>query len=171
MSRLIDKNSLALIMAALTDCYFGGTVSTSKQFPEFPWPPPKASTFTTLSDEYFRKSDEEIVLLRDVDNQLSKALEDAGYAEKSYYAVPDGFALASRLEQINPDGTPKPELERWTIKHRPLTKFSLSSYIRALFTSQPGYFRVIVFVIHLIHLFKKILNHHLKKLNPGYLKD
>jgi hypothetical protein len=147
MSKAFQLISLIFVLTGIIGCHFGGKKFTPIQFPEFPWPPQKASAFTTLSDEFFRNSDEGIVLLRDVDNRLSKALRYAGYAEKSYYAVPDGFALVSRLEQINPDGTPKLDLDRWTIDVRPLRKFSLSSYLRALFTSQPGYYRVIVFVV------------------------
>jgi hypothetical protein len=85
--------------------------------------------------------------LRDVDARLNEALGKAGYFEKSYYAVPGGFALVTRLEQMNPDGTPKPEPQRWAAEIGPLREFSLSAYLRALFTSNPGYFRVIAFIV------------------------
>ena len=78
---------------------------------------------------------------------LSKALDSAGYTEKSYYAVPGGFALATRLERINNDGTSTPEPSRWHIGKEPLSEFSISTYLKALFTAEPGYYRVIVFVI------------------------
>ncbi len=147
MSKSLQTISLTLLMVGLVGCYFGGRRLTPLQFPEFPWSPPKASALITLPDEYFQLPKERAALLSDIDNLLSSALRYAGYGEKSYYAVPDGFALVSRLEQINPDGTPKFDMDRWATKVKPLRKFSLESYLNALFTSQLGYFRVIVFVV------------------------
>ncbi|MGB2863641.1 MAG: hypothetical protein WBC05_09985, partial [Sedimentisphaerales bacterium] len=117
------------------------------EFPKFPWPPPQASAMANLPNEFFRIPDVNLVRLRDVDNRLSRALDIAGYVEKSYYAAPDGFALVARLEQINPDGTPKSGSDRWAVEVRPLHRFSLSGYLRALFKSDPGYFRIIVFIV------------------------
>ncbi|MFL6236429.1 MAG: hypothetical protein ACJ76N_25085 [Thermoanaerobaculia bacterium] len=78
---------------------------------------------------------------------MSNALDDAGYNEKSYYSVPDGFALVSRLEQIDADGTSKPLPARWAADVGPLQNFSLNRYLQALFTANPGFFRVLVFVV------------------------
>jgi hypothetical protein len=78
---------------------------------------------------------------------LSDALDDAGYNERSYYSVPDGFAIVSRLEQIEEDGTSKPLPNRWAVEIGPLQEFSLSRYLQVLFTADPGFFRVIVFVV------------------------
>ncbi len=147
MSKSLHTLCFIIIISCVVGCYLGGGILAPEQFPEFPWPPPLASAFTVMPDKYFRTSNERIVLLSEIDNRLSTALRYAGYAEKSYYAVPDGFALVSRLEQINPDGTPKLDIDRWAINVRPLRKFSLSSYLRALFTSEPGHFRVIVFIV------------------------
>jgi hypothetical protein len=138
--------SLILVATVLTGCALGGrTIAPS--FPEFPWPPPPASTQVTLSAETFRGSRESVVLLRDVDRRLSAALRQAGYEERSYHAVPDGFSLTVRLEQINSDGTPKRGIDRWAVDPGPLHEFSLSSYLSALLRSGPGLFRVIVFVV------------------------
>ena len=81
-----------------------------------------------------------------VNQRLTTALERNGYFESSYHSVPDGFALATQLEQIEPDGTPVQEPERWTLVN-PTRIFSLSDYIKALFLGSPGYYRVIVFVV------------------------
>jgi hypothetical protein len=71
----------------------------------------------------------------------------AGYVEKSYYGVPGGFALATRLEQIESDGASKPAAERWVVDApRPIT-FSLAEYLRALLTAAPGFYRVTVFIV------------------------
>ena len=88
-------------------------------------------------------------LFLDIDTVLHLALESNGYFESSYYAVPDGFALVTRLEQIELDGSSKPDPPRWSVDPF-ATKgdgFSVLAYVRALFTAAPGYYRVIVFVV------------------------
>lgn len=83
-----------------------------------------------------------------MDALLSEALEHAGYTEKSYWSVPRGFALATRLEQIDAAGKPKPPPARWSAEMPRLTGgFSLSAYLRALFTAEPGYYRIVVFIV------------------------
>jgi hypothetical protein len=85
--------------------------------------------------------------LGDVDQKLRAALERTGYFERTYLSVPDGFALVTRLEQINSDGTPKAGAARWAVDVDRLTTFSLQAYLKALFFAQPGYFRIIVFIV------------------------
>ena len=114
--------------------------------PEFPWPPPKASASATISRELLL-GDKEHPRLGDAVAALDLAFEKAGYAERSYYSVPDGFAMASRIEQINQDGTAKEPVDRWSLKISPMGKFSFSAYLTALFSARPGYYRVIVFVV------------------------
>ena len=83
-----------------------------------------------------------------VNYTLRLALDTAGYTEASYYTVPDGFALVTHLEQINPDGTPKkPDHVRWSTQLARVGQFTLSAYLKALFLANPGYYRVIVFVV------------------------
>jgi hypothetical protein len=83
--------------------------------------------------------------LKDVDAALSAAFAKCGYGEKSFYAVPDGFAMASRLEQINADGSFGPN--RWSLETAPLKNFSIESYLHALFQARAGHFRVVVFIV------------------------
>ena len=115
-------------------------------FIKFPWPPPQASATVILPPELLKDSLTEKVLLGDVDDVISRALQSSGYVEKSYFSVPDGFALVTRLEQINSDGTPKAE-ERWSTEVGPLRSFSLEEFFRALLLANPGFFRTTVFVI------------------------
>jgi len=138
---------ILLLVAGCAKKHPGTTRSAPDEFPAFPWPPPKASAMANLPNKFFRTSEEEIVHLQDVDSRLSDALDSAGYVEKSYYAVPDGFALVARLEQINTDGKPKSGSDRWAVEVGPVHEFSLSAYLRALFTGEPGYFRLIVFIV------------------------
>lgn len=110
------------------------------------WPPPLASANAEIPKELLVRPAERPRLL-DVANRLVAALDRAGYAERSYYAVPQGFALVSRMEQIEPDGKPWKGDGRWPVKAAPPPIFSLTSYLRALFSSPQGLYRVIVFVV------------------------
>jgi len=121
------------------------TKSIPFEFSEFPWPPPDPSASMDIT-VLMKGTQDEITLLKDVDKNLRRALEESGYIEKSYLAVPDGFALVTHLEQINRDGTPK-EPGRWSLEKEPLRSFSLGEYLRALFFADPGLFRIVVFVV------------------------
>jgi|GEM_PF-1034744 len=125
---------------------FDHTWRSSSPIPSFPWPPPKASAFTPV-DLDRATTDGHPAELKDLADRLENALAESGYGERSYYAVPDGFALVSRLEQINEDGTPKKAPDRWSMNFKPLSHFSLTAYFKALFTAAPGHFRIIVFVV------------------------
>ena len=85
--------------------------------------------------------------LGEVARHLEGALSGVGYGERSYYTVPGGFALATRLEQIPPDGTPAPDPQRWSTALPEQPVFSLGDYLRALFAAPQGDYRVIVFIV------------------------
>jgi hypothetical protein len=85
--------------------------------------------------------------LGDVARRLERALASVGYGERSYYTVPGGFALATRLEQITPDGTPKTDPQRWSTALPEQPVFSLGDYLHALFAAPQGDYRVIVFIV------------------------
>ena len=108
----------------------------------FPFPPPKASASQILPTLYF----ENAKTLGQLDDVLSEAIGTVGYTEKSYYYVPDGFALVTRLEQINTDASSKTPPDRWSANLLPLRRFSLVDYLNALFMGKKGTFRVFVFV-------------------------
>jgi hypothetical protein len=114
------------------------------QIPEFPFPPPMASAFDTIPRELLVAGKDQ-PKLKDVDAALSSAFAKCGYGEKSFYAVPDGFAMASRLEQINADGSFG--ANRWSLATAPIRSFSIESYLGALFRVRAGHFRVVVFVV------------------------
>jgi len=124
----------------------GVDVEEQEAVPEFPWPPPKASASATISRELLL-GDKEDPKLADAVSALDLAFQKTGYGERSYYSVPDGFAMASRIEQINQDGTAKGPADRWSLEVPPMRKFSFSAYLTALFRARPGYYRVIVFVV------------------------
>jgi tetratricopeptide (TPR) repeat protein len=121
-------------------------VGEQEALPQFPWPPPKASAEDTIPRELL-VGNVEHPLLATVAQAMESAFRQAGYGKKSYYSVPSGFAMASQIEQINEDGSPKESTDRWSLEMVPIRHFSLGSYLNALFRAQPGYYRVIVFVI------------------------
>ncbi len=116
----------------------------SSQLPAFPWPPPKASAEEVLPSSLFEAT--HVNTLGDIAGVLSAGLDQTGYVERSYYSVPYGFSLVTRLEQMYPDGRPKPPPGRFSVLPVPLTRFTLKDYLRALFKANPGYYRLIVFV-------------------------
>ena len=91
-------------------------------------------------------------VLGDAEAALNSAFEKCHYSEKKYYALRDdsgvrnGFALASSIERINPDGSTN-ENDRWLEDVPPMRKFSIADYVAALFRARPGRYRVIVFVL------------------------
>ncbi len=109
--------------------------------PQFPWPPPKASTSRVLPVWPLGAG---MRTLGDIDRKLTSALDAKGYTERSYYSVPGGFAMVTRLEQIYPDGRSKRPPDRFSVDLLPASNFT--DYIFALFHANPGYYRVIVFV-------------------------
>jgi hypothetical protein len=115
--------------------------------PSFPWPPPQSSSRLVLLNSLL-VSGQQNPNLGNIDDRITAALLSAGYSERAYFAVPDGFAVVTKLEQINNDGTSKQPPARWvaTDDSGP-SSFSLSSYIRALFTANAGYYRVIAFLV------------------------
>ncbi|MFX0135520.1 MAG: DUF4384 domain-containing protein [Candidatus Hodarchaeota archaeon] len=114
--------------------------------PIFPWPPPQASSWMVIPYNMIRTSSNELLTFKDVNQKFERALSSCGYSDKSYYAILDGFAIVTRLEQINQDGTPKEPPERWLLDVQPLRIFSLKEYLKALFTAKVGYYRIIVFI-------------------------
>jgi hypothetical protein len=119
-------------------------VDDEEAMPEFPWPPPTASASDVIPRGLL-VGNAAHPTLSTVAQAIESAFEQAGYGKKSYYSVPGGFAMASQFEQINQDGSPS--IDRWSSRVPPLRKWSLSSYLNALFTAQPGYYRVIVFIV------------------------
>jgi len=147
--RYIVEETTAYHWYTCSNC--GGTLMDGGEgyqeaVPEFPWPPPKASASDTISRELLLGSQEH-PKLGDAAAALDLAFRKAGYGERSFYGVPGGFAMASRIEQMNQDGTAKGPADRWSLEVPPMRKFSLSAYVSALFTARLGFYRVIVFVI------------------------
>ena len=78
--------------------------------------------------------------------RLEAAFDRAGYGERSYYSIPGGFALVSRIEQIRPDASSVDPPARWAVETATV-RAGFIDHIRALFNAPPGFYRVIVFTV------------------------
>lgn len=130
---------------ASTDLPLSAPLPPDNKIPLFDWPPPKASAQEAIPDKWLRTGT--APTLSNVADKFEKAIKFAGYRERSYYAVPNGFALATQLEHIQPDGTPLPGDDRWTVGTPRIGNLSLLAFIKALAGAPPGVYRVIVFVV------------------------
>lgn len=112
----------------------------------FPWPPMLPSSMMVMERALVTGRTKPQLSLGQVDQRFSTALTKAGYGEKSYYEVPGGFALVTRLERIYPDGSPATD-DRFPSSGAGVSGMGLWQYVRALFSAPLGRYRVIVFVV------------------------
>ena len=94
------------------------------QIPAFPWPYPRPSARAEIDRTLLTGGGK--AKLADVDRRLSAAFQDAGYGDKSYYSIPQGFVMVSRMEQIDDHGVPTPGT-RWSLTYDPLAKFTMAA--------------------------------------------
>ncbi len=120
-------------------------LDSQRRMPRFPWPPPPASAETMIPRNWL--STTVASRLADIADKLERALKEAKYPKWSYFSIPNGFALVSQMEQIKSDGTPSPEPERWSTDLPSVANMTLLEFIKALANAQPGFYRVIVFVV------------------------
>jgi hypothetical protein len=113
-----------------------------KNMPKFSLPPPAPSAEINLAS-YFKNCK----TLSQVDDLILQALNNTGYNAKKYYYTEGGYALVTRIEQFNADGTSKQGDARWSAKPVRDENFSVMNYIKSLFVPEKGFFRVIVFVV------------------------
>lgn len=121
----------------------------AERIKQFPWPPPKPSSFSLIQRKYLPLKSVNH-RLKDVENMIRVSLDTTGYYDISYYGIesqPDAFVMATRLEQINEDATPKSGKERWIGAIGREAKFSLKKYLNDLFYAEQGTYRIIVFVV------------------------
>ncbi len=112
----------------------------------FPWPPPKASSKEVIPRKLLAQKVSKPTI-KDIDTNITEALRKIGHGEYSYFWIPAGYALVTRLEKIQNNGMPKPEIERWEVKSGEWNDISLRQYLQGLFTAKQGFYRLIVFVI------------------------
>ena len=121
------------------------TMSHSFKLPEFPWPPPPFSTRLKI-DRALLVAGQPTPSNGSVAKRMEQALAANGYTLISYYAVPDGFAMVTQVERIEPNAASAAE-QRWSTEIDPvsLIPFNLEAYINALLGKNGDSFRVLVF--------------------------
>jgi hypothetical protein len=119
--------------------------STPPAIPAFPTNPPKASTRAELPTLVMANG-QATKMLGDINQVLSNALAQVGYGTTGYYSYPDGFALATRMEQIFPNGKSMLPPARFSDSPQMPRTFTLQ-YFEHLFVPQQGYFRIVVFIV------------------------
>lgn len=108
-----------------------------------PWPPPTPTSQDTIARS--------LVLgtaagsWGAVADRFDAALSAAGYEDRAYYAVPGGFALATRIERIDRDGRPLSEPTRW-VGSSGRRAWTLEAVLRELAGVPVGHYRTLVFV-------------------------
>jgi len=123
----------------------GKTISQRFKLPEFHWPPPPWSTRLKLGRALL-VAGQPTPTNGSVAARMEQALAANGYTQVSYYAVPDGFAMVTQIERIDPNAASAAE-QRWSTQIDPvsLIPFNLNAYIKALLGKNGDSFRVIVF--------------------------
>jgi hypothetical protein len=134
---LRDSALCLLALASLIGC----KISDKSKHAAFPWPPPTASDRITLP---LSVGGPGLKTAGELDQRILSALDRAGYVQRAHYAVPNGYVLVTRAEQIEKDGSSAPSPYRFSDQIPP--PHSLTNYLAGLFTSRPGYYRIIVFV-------------------------
>ena len=136
-----DKSESSILAEGKSGFADDGSGSAVPGIPEMPFPPPSASATHPLTS-YFASCK----FLREVDAKICRALDAAGFYEKGYFYVKDGFAMVTAMEQFRSDGFSHSEANRWNSKPVREESFSIMGYLEAVFTAQPGHFRVFAFV-------------------------
>lgn len=154
MRRLLIIMLIITSLLCLTKCGHSGPPLSSEDltYPTFTLPPPAPSAFTTIPQNILMVRGNETTL-QDVANKLIQALDSAKFGDRSFYAprnefeIMDGFVLATQWEQIDKEGNPFPDPDRWAINVTPPRTWTLRSIIASLFGPNTGYFRVTVFIV------------------------
>ncbi len=118
--------------------------NTILAMPNFPFPPPSCYTRFEIPPTVFNSAK----LLGDVDNKLRSTLDNKGYNQRSYFYVPNGFALVTQLEQYNAkDATIRNDATRWLDYPKQEAFSGIMSYIASFIMPNKGYFRLFVFIV------------------------
>ncbi|NSL86880.1 hypothetical protein ECE50_008565 [Chitinophaga sp. Mgbs1] len=140
-----DLSAFAAAESSYKNRASAGEYSTaySLSVPSFNWPPPPPSTQDVAGSQLFMNC----TTLGSVNSKLQKSLNSLGYSENSYYSIPGGYALITRLERIRED-SPEPYglPDRWDINIKSNIR-TIRDYLASLFTAKKGRFRVIVFAV------------------------
>ena len=121
------------------------TTKPETGLPPFPWPPETPSSRIEIPRKGLLSPGKNLSI-SEVQSLLSDTLWAAGYLERSYYSVPGGFALVTRIEGITDVGKPLGETLRYLVSDAE-KPFSLPNYILELFVAPKGKYRFLVFIV------------------------
>jgi len=117
--------------------------NTKFTIPSFPWPPPQCAQHQTLIESIAPN----YRTFAELDAQIRLVLDANGYSQKSYFQVPNGFALVTQLEQFNADGTSKTGDNRWADFPVQEDVKGIWDYLVSIIVPTPGYYRLFVFIV------------------------
>ena len=113
--------------------------------PKIPWPPYMPSTRQEVTEQL--RLSYSGSTLQHVDDKITKALDENGYHDTAYFVIPDGFALATRLEQVAINGERKDEPDRWFPATTTSCRRSIGEYVKCLLYGWETRYRLFVFVV------------------------
>jgi len=113
--------------------------------PEFQWPPPAASAWVVIPDDLIARRAQSRPSFGDVRDRLGRALDAAGYSQRTFFSVPNGFAIVTQLERIGDDGVPTSARRWFTAGSTEI--FSLEEYLKRLLFAEAGRYRLVVLVV------------------------
>jgi hypothetical protein len=85
--------------------------------------------------------------LGSVESVLDRGVRSMGFSEIAYFPYRNGFAMVTRVEQIDAQGLPLPPPNRWSASIANLIKTGGVQWWKALVVPTPGHFRVTIFVV------------------------
>ncbi|MEM0986250.1 MAG: hypothetical protein AAGJ32_08390 [Pseudomonadota bacterium] len=112
---------------------------------DFTWPPPEPSARIEIPRSLVLGGiDENDRSVSRIQSRVESALETAGYVDQSFYTIGcDGFAIITRMEQIDRTGEPLEDGLRFNAPGEDET-WSLTGYLTRLFYAPPGFYRQII---------------------------
>ncbi len=115
--------------------------------PGLSWPLPAPSGRLVLPNRTGAWAQRRGLTLGDVAGQVQAAMTAAGYLERSYFPVPEGFALVTRVEQIEADGAPKAASVRWNVESPGAGDSFFTKVLKGMTGAPSGLYRMFIFVV------------------------
>ncbi len=115
--------------------------------PGLSWPLPAPSGRIVLPSQTGAWAQQRGLTLGDVAGQVQAAMTAAGYLERSYFPVPEGFALVTRVEQIEADGAPKAAPARWNVESPGAGDSFFTKVLKGMTGAPSGLYRMFIFVV------------------------
>lgn len=136
------SSEIRLVSAIVGNNILSSINAARFRLPGFFWPVPRFSDWRVIPSKMLGSDNDS---LDTIHAKLSGTLSSLGYGTQGLFEMPEGFALVTRVERYNEDGTSCPEPIRWTSNRVPPS--SWRDYLSILLRERPGQFRLFVFII------------------------